>query len=120
MLQIIPLNLAQKAWQPHPTIAGIETKFFATHSDYIPVHDVLIAKVEAGQVIPWHVHSETCEVAYVMQGQGSILTALTEAHDPTTRHDLETGSAVIVPAGLWHSVINTGQDPLLLFALHTQ
>jgi mannose-6-phosphate isomerase-like protein (cupin superfamily) len=32
------------------------------------------------------------------------------------RHDVEDGWAVIIPAGTWHNVINTGEGDLKLYS----
>lgn len=34
-------------------------------------------------------------------------------------HDLEDGSAIIIPSGTWHNVINTGAEDLKLYTLYS-
>lgn len=34
-------------------------------------------------------------------------------------HDLEDGSAVVVPSGTYHNVVNTGDEPLKLYTLYS-
>lgn len=117
MREVLHLEFSQLAWLPHPTIQGVETRFFATGQ---PVMDVLLARVEVGQTIGWHVHPETCEVGYVLQGQGRLSFSETESREKTSHINLQTGTAVLVPSGIWHSLSNTGTEILMLFALHTQ
>lgn len=37
----------------------------------------------------------------------------------TDEYDLEDGFAVIVPAGVWHNIVNTGEEPLKLYTLYS-
>ncbi len=37
----------------------------------------------------------------------------------TKTHDVEADWAMIVPAGLWHNVVNTGDDELKLYSIYT-
>lgn len=114
----IRADLGQLDWQPHPTIPGIEIKLFQNEHDCSPV-DVIVARVAKQGDIPWHVHPENAEIAYVMQGTGILLSAPDEAHETASETPMTPGSAVVVPPGLWHSVRNTGDGDMLIFASHT-
>lgn len=118
MIAPISIDLERLDWQPHPTIPGIEIKLFQNEIGLSPV-DVLIARVAAQSEIPWHVHATDSEIAYGLQGTGILYCALDEAHRTVSETSLTSGSAVIVPPGLWHAVRNTGDDDLLIFAAHT-
>jgi mannose-6-phosphate isomerase-like protein (cupin superfamily) len=115
------LHLAQLQdvpWQPHPTIAGVLTKIFENKAGN-PQADVLLAQVAPDGKIPWHVHESARETAYVIQGQGVILCAPDQAAQPAAQESpLTPGCALTVQAGTWHSVLNTAQEPLILFAFH--
>lgn len=112
------IDFSQEQWIPHPTIAGIESKLFKNAAAYAP-SDVLLARVNIGGVIPWHVHPDESEVAYVLQGEGVLLTAESEQHESAQEQKVTSGSAMLIPPNLWHSLVNTGELEMILFALHT-
>lgn len=114
----VSINFEQLTWQPHPTIAGIEIKLLQNDTGFSPT-DVLIATVAEQGEIPWHVHETDSEIAYVVQGTGTLYCAADESHKSATETAMTAGNAVIVPPGLWHSVHNIGDGDLLIFAAHT-
>jgi oxalate decarboxylase/phosphoglucose isomerase-like protein (cupin superfamily) len=119
MPEPIAIDLQQMNWAVHPTLAGVETKFFQNSAGHSP-QDVLLARVGGGEVIAWHVHLDTCEIAYVLQGQGQLLYAAHEDRQDMGELEFEARNAYIIPPGLWHSVHNSGDEPMLIFALHTK
>lgn len=114
----ISIEFRSMNWNPHPTIQGVEAKVFENLTGKVP-KDVLLARVEAGQEIPWHVHEHDTEIGYVLEGAGELHYAHTEAREEMFHIAFAQGQAVVVSAGLWHSVINTGPTSMLIFALHT-
>jgi quercetin dioxygenase-like cupin family protein len=40
--------------------------------------DTMIARLEAGELIPWHRHGESAELAYVLEGRGRLWQAAGE------------------------------------------
>jgi mannose-6-phosphate isomerase-like protein (cupin superfamily) len=117
MLHLIQLQ--DVPWQPHPTIAGVQTKIFENKASN-PEADVLMALVAPDGKIPWHVHESARETAYVLQGQGVILCAPDKEHLQMAQESpLAAGCALTVQVGVWHSVLNTSAEPLILFAFHT-
>lgn len=111
-------DLAALDWQVHPTISGVLTKVFensATHA----LADVLVARVEVGGEIPWHVHDRASETAYVLSGEGILKHAQHDKNNSPSQAALRAGVVLTVPGGWWHTVLNTGDGPLELFAFHT-
>jgi len=106
-------------WQPHPTLAGIEIKLLQNKADFSP-KDVMLARVAPSGEIPWHVHPNDSEIAYVVQGTGILLSAENETHESFSEMPMSLGNAVVVPPGVWHCVKNVGNQDLLLFASHTR
>src|SRR5438046_1497907 len=68
------VNLEQIPWQPHPTIPGVLTKVFENRASH-PHVDVMLAQVAVGGAIPWHVHENASETAYVLKGEGKLIYA---------------------------------------------
>lgn len=111
-------RLPDMPWQPHPTLAGVQTKVFEGREQH-PLADSLMAQVLPGGTIGWHVHSASDETAYVIQGSGTLLYAPDETRRETPLEAaLTAGCALTVAAGVWHSMLNTGDEPLILFAFH--
>lgn len=116
MLHLVQLQ--DVPWQAHPTIAGVMTKVVENRAS-LPQADALLAQVAPGGAIPWHVHEVASETVYVVQGEGVILCA--PAKDETQsalEAPIAQGSALTVRAGVWHSVVNRGKEPIILFAFH--
>jgi quercetin dioxygenase-like cupin family protein len=112
-------DLAQVDWQPHPTIPGVLTKIFENRASHDHA-DVLLVNIAAGGVIPWHVHESASETAYVLRGSGKLLSTRDSSQlDSAAETRFAEGIATTIPAGLWHSVQNSGDEPLLVFAFHT-
>lgn len=113
------VQLQDVPWQAHPTITGVLTKVFENR-DSQPLCDALLAQVIPGGKIPWHVHETASETAYVVQGSGRLLCAADETQlEACQQVELAPGAALTVRPGFWHSVLNTGDGPLILFAFHT-
>ena len=111
-------RLQDVPWQAHPTIAGVMTKVFENKESLLYA-DALLAQVAPGGKIPWHVHDAASETAYVVQGEGVVLYAPDQDHLQTPLESaIGPGSALTVRAGVWHSVLNRGTEPLTLFAFH--
>jgi mannose-6-phosphate isomerase-like protein (cupin superfamily) len=105
-------------WQVHPTLQGVVTKVFENHL-HNPLVDVLVARVSVSSEIPWHVHDQASETAYVLMGQGILRYAASDQRDPVFEAPLQAGVALTIPSGWWHMVSNTGSAPLELFAFHS-
>jgi mannose-6-phosphate isomerase-like protein (cupin superfamily) len=97
-------------WQPHATIPGIETKRFETRASY-PAASVQLARVAVGGEIGLHTHPVETETAYVLAGEG-VITADGQPHP------FKVGIGATIPPGIAHSVSNTGDVPMEIFAIH--
>ena len=111
-------DLSVLDWQTHPVVTKVLTKVFENKATH-PLADVLVAHVETGAEIPWHVHDDASETAYVLVGEGVLKYAEADKRDNPSQADLKVGVALTIPGGWWHSVLNTGATPLELFAFHT-
>jgi mannose-6-phosphate isomerase-like protein (cupin superfamily) len=113
------VDLTQMPWQPHPTIAGVLTKIFENRASHHHA-DVLLVKIAAGGAIPWHVHENASETAYVLSGNAKLICARNaNQFDTAVESKFAEGIATTIPVGMWHSVQNSGDEPLLAFAFHT-
>lgn len=97
-------------WTAHPLFPEIRIKALETQETH-PAASVMLVHVAVGGVIDTHVHEKETETAYVLAGRGR----LTLGDDETV---LEAGTGVTVPAGLPHSLHNSGDVPMELIAVH--
>lgn len=65
----------------------------------------------AGGDLAEHRHEKSEEFAYLISGQGAVKR---RARGELEEVPLRAGSAWYIPPGAWHSVKNTGPDPLVM------
>ena len=76
-----------------------------------------LMSIEPGQSIGLEVHPETDQFLRVDAGTGRCVMG--PAKDEVTfEQAVEDGWSIQVPAGMWHDVINTGDEPLQLYAVY--
>ncbi len=62
-------------------------------------------------------HEDTDQFLRVEQGCGTVMMGRTrEASDVTA--NVGPGSVILVPAGTWHNVVNTGKIPLKVYTIY--
>jgi mannose-6-phosphate isomerase-like protein (cupin superfamily) len=77
-----------------------------------------VMRLAPGEDIGREVHPDTDQFLRVEQGTGRLELSRSEDTVEET-HDVEADWAMIVPAGLWHNVVNTGDDELKLYSIYT-
>lgn len=78
---------------------------------------VTLMAIPVGESIGLEVHANTDQFLRVDAGQG--MAVMGPAEDQLdVRHEVSDGWAIQVPAGTWHDVINTGDEPLHLYAVY--
>lgn len=76
-----------------------------------------VMRIRPGEDIGREVHLETDQFLRIEEGRARVeFGAAPDTTDET--YDVEEGWAIIVPAGVWHNVINTGSGELRLFSLY--
>ena len=77
-----------------------------------------LMRLGPGEDIGREMHDHLDQFLRIEQGRGRVeLGATEDAVDET--HDVEGDWAVIVPAGVWHNVVNTGEGELKLYSLYS-
>lgn len=77
-----------------------------------------VMSLQPGEDIGWEQHADRDQFLRIEQGSGRLdLGTGKDAIDES--HDVEDDWAIIVPAGTWHNVTNTGQGTLKLYALYS-
>ena len=77
-----------------------------------------VMSLRPGEEIGREVHPHTDQFIRVEQGQARVEFGRTENGIDET-HDVKDDWAVIIPAGVWHNVVNTGDGELKLYSLYT-
>lgn len=72
---------------------------------------LVLMTLQAGEEIGREVHEGHDQFFRVEEGQGCISIDDNE-------YDVKDDDAMIVPAGAWHNVVNTGTTPLRLYTLY--
>lgn len=76
-----------------------------------------VMRLRAGEDIGLEAHPDRDQFIRVEAGRARVELGRTKEHVDETRV-LEADHAVIVPAGVWHNVINAGEDDLRLYSLY--
>jgi len=83
------------------------------------VHSQLtIMSIPPGGEVGWEAHSQLDQ--FLRLEQGAARVDFGESSDGVDEsHEIEDDWAVIVPAGLWHNVVNIGDEDLKLYSIYS-
>ena len=76
-----------------------------------------VMSISPGQSIGIENHPDTEQFFYIEQGVGIAMMGDRE-NNLNFKHNIFPGFAVIVPAGKWHDIVNTGKNDLKLFTIY--
>jgi mannose-6-phosphate isomerase-like protein (cupin superfamily) len=77
-----------------------------------------LMRIGPGEEIGWERHADRDQFLRLEQGRARVEFGRTEdAVDET--HEVEDDWAFIVPAGVWHNVVNIGTDDVKLYSLYS-
>jgi mannose-6-phosphate isomerase-like protein (cupin superfamily) len=77
-----------------------------------------VMRLGPGEDIGWEAHDDRDQFLRVESGRGRVELGRSEEGADET-HEVEDDWALIVPAGVWHNVVNTGADELKLYSLYS-
>lgn len=78
---------------------------------------VTLMSIPPGESIGLEAHPETDQFLRLDAGQGRCVMGPTEDNLDFSQ-DVSDGWSIQVPAGAWHDVINTGEEPMRLYAVY--
>jgi mannose-6-phosphate isomerase-like protein (cupin superfamily) len=78
---------------------------------------VTLMSIPAGESIGLEAHPETDQFLRLESGRGRCVMGPAK-DDLDFQQDVEDDWAIQVPAGTWHDVINTGDEPLRLYVVY--
>jgi mannose-6-phosphate isomerase-like protein (cupin superfamily) len=76
-----------------------------------------VMSLAPGEDIGWEMHDHLDQFLRVEHGEGRLRLGRTQDH-ADEEHKLADDWAVIVPAGTWHDITNTGDGPLKLYSIY--
>lgn len=77
-----------------------------------------VMSLAPGEEIGAEVHPDIDQFLRIEQGRGRAEFGATEGRIDET-HDVEDDWAIVVPAGVWHNVVNTGDEELKLYSIYS-
>ena len=78
---------------------------------------VTLMSIPVGESIGLEMHGDTDQFLRLDAGRGQVRMGL-EKDELTFVEDVSDGWCVLVPAGTWHDVVNTGDEPMRLYAVY--
>jgi mannose-6-phosphate isomerase-like protein (cupin superfamily) len=77
-----------------------------------------VMRLGAGEDIGREAHALVDQFIRIEWGQGRVELGSTEERIDET-HDIQDDWAIVIPAGVWHNVVNTGAGDLKLYSLYS-
>lgn len=96
------------------TVANDKYRVVAWTGKYL---QVTLMSIKPGESIGFEAHPETDQFLRVDGGTGVCIMGPSE-DNITVEKEVSDGSAICVPAGIWHDVKNTGDEPLSIYAIY--
>jgi mannose-6-phosphate isomerase-like protein (cupin superfamily) len=78
---------------------------------------VTLMSIEPGRSVGLEMHPETDQFLRLDAGRGRV-TMGPARDDLGFQQDVSDGWCALVPAGTWHDVVNTGDEPMRLYAVY--
>ncbi len=105
-------------WLDDITTLTLENTNFRTVA-YTGEHTQLtLMRLSPGEEIGWERHGHLDQFLRLEQGRARVELGRTEdAVDES--HEVTDDWAFIVPAGVWHNVVNVGEDDVKLYSLYS-
>jgi mannose-6-phosphate isomerase-like protein (cupin superfamily) len=77
-----------------------------------------VMRLGRGQDIGREAHPGTDQFIRIEEGRGRVEFGTAEGRIDEA-HDVEEDWAIVIPAGVWHNVVNTGSGDLKLYSLYS-
>lgn len=115
-------NIPLKDYGPEPFVINIneatkKNKTFRTALWTGSQFQVTLMSLDVGEDIGLEMHPDVDQFLRVEQGQGNVRMGNTK-NNVTFEENVYDDSAIIIPAGTWHNLTNTGTIPLKLYSIY--
>ena len=77
---------------------------------------ITVMAIPVGGEVGKEIHTELDQLLVVEQGSAAVFMGKTE--EMTFKGEAGAGSAILVPAGTYHNVVNDGKIPLKMFSVY--
>jgi mannose-6-phosphate isomerase-like protein (cupin superfamily) len=77
-----------------------------------------LMRLAPGEEIGWEAHGDLDQFVRLEQGDALVEFGRTE-DQVDARHEVSDDWAFIVPAGVWHNVVNVGDEDVKLYSLYS-
>lgn len=107
---------------PDPFVVNIENAvlqndFFRT-ALWTGLHmQLTLMSIKPGEDIGLEIHPNTDQLLRIEQGQGVVVMG-NNKNNPDFKKRVRENFAILIPAGKWHNLINTGRIPLKLYSIY--
>jgi len=120
--QYIPLPNGWKDYGPDPFVTDIDHATKANNNYRTTLWtgnhlQLTLMDIPSGGEIGLEVHPDTDQFMRVERGRGTAMMGPSQ-DTLNYRRPVDDNSAVFVPAGTWHNVVNTGYRPLQLYTIY--
>ena len=102
-------DYSKMEWAPNPGFKGGEGVFYnKMFTD--GVNKMMQGRLPSGASIGYHKHEGTCEMIFILEGEGKVIYDDTES-------PVKAGEVHYCPEGHSHSQINNGTEDLVFYAV---
>lgn len=98
--------------------ATLENQNFRTELWTGKYAQLTVMSIGVGGDIGNEVHPEVDQFLRVEQGQAKVIFGKTETSAEET-HEVSADWAIIIPAGTWHNIVNTGDVELKVYSIYS-
>lgn len=78
---------------------------------------VTLMSIPVGESVGLELHGETDQFVRLDAGTGRVEMGPSE-DEVTFSQDVSDGWCVLIPAGVWHNITNTGDEPMQLYSIY--
>lgn len=79
---------------------------------------VTVMSIPVGETVGWEMHEDLDQFLRVESGSATVRLG-TSSDAVTEEHELQDDWAVVVPGGVWHDIVNSGDEPLKLYSIYS-
>jgi len=116
-------NVILKDYGAEPTVLDIDAHTMSNDNFRIALwtgthFQITLMSIPVGGDIGMEQHTETDQFLRIEDGQAQVMMGDSE-DSLTFVQTAEKDFAIIIPAGKWHNIINTGDKPLKLYSIYS-
>ena len=119
---VVKAEVVLKDYGPEPTVLDIDAYTMANENFRTSLWtgtllQVTVMSIPVGGEVGLELHTDVDQFLRIEDGHANVLMGDTE-QSLTFNKPAEKDYAIIVPAGKWHNIINTGDTPLKLYSIY--